>query len=242
MPPTNNLLAFYKARVAVTDTGMLGTGSISLGASTLLFSQDSMNFSNPLDIVSASTPAFAGGLSTFGGDLSGQGALTINPASNGVLTLLGDSSGCSGSTTVSNGTVPTNALSCFRITSVSKGSPVRVWFPSVTNRLYTLYTASSLTGNGGWTNVPGQTDIAGNDGVGTLTDTNAAPSKFYRVGVAAALSPANAPRKRRPVQSQSTGLRLEAAGTRGLGPSGLIHECGDIGVRTGWSPRSLEFL
>jgi hypothetical protein len=31
--------------------------------------------------------------------------------------------------------------------------------------------------------VPGQTDIPGTGGLGQLTDTNAAPHKFYRVGV-----------------------------------------------------------
>ena len=73
-------------------------------------------------------------------------------------------------------------VSDFSITAISLGPPVRIYYPSLTNRLYTLYSASSLSGDGVWTNVPGQTDIMGTDGVGVLTDTNAAPAKFYRIG------------------------------------------------------------
>jgi hypothetical protein len=35
----------------------------------------------------------------------------------------------------------------------------------------------------GWTNVPTQTDIPGNGGLRSLADSNAAPHKFYKVGV-----------------------------------------------------------
>jgi alpha-tubulin suppressor-like RCC1 family protein len=76
-----------------------------------------------------------------------------------------------------------SAPSGFSITAFALGPPVRVYFPSLSNHLYTLYSASSLSGTGAWTNVPGQTDIMGADGVGVLTDTNIAPAKFYRVGV-----------------------------------------------------------
>ena len=51
-----------------------------------------------------------------------------------------------------------------------------------TNNVYTLYSASTLSGKPDWTNVPGQTAIAGSDGIGMLVDTNVAPMKFYRVG------------------------------------------------------------
>ena len=54
-PLTNNALAFFNALATITDTNLLGTGAITLGDSTLAFSQASVNFSNPLNILSAST-------------------------------------------------------------------------------------------------------------------------------------------------------------------------------------------
>ena len=79
-------------------------------------------------------------------------------------------------------TDPTNALACLRIESISYGAPVGVLFHSSSNRLYTLRSATNLTA-GGWSDVLGQVDVPGTGGLHCLTDTDAAPAKFYRVVV-----------------------------------------------------------
>ncbi len=80
-------------------------------------------------------------------------------------------------------TDPTNALSYFRIDSISSLSPVAVSFLSSSNRLYTLWSATNLADTAAFTTVPGQTDIRGTGGAQTLTDTNAAAARFHRVNV-----------------------------------------------------------
>jgi parallel beta-helix repeat protein len=77
-------------------------------------------------------------------------------------------------------TNPTNGLSYFRLERIQPGPPVSVQFFSSTNREYTLLFASDFMG---WTNVPTQVDVPGNGGLRSLTDTNPAPHKFYKVGV-----------------------------------------------------------
>lgn len=57
-----------------------------------------------------------------------------------------------------------------------------IHFLSSSNRVYTLRTAPSLT-PGSWADVPGQANRPGTGGMGKLSDTNAAPQKFYRVEV-----------------------------------------------------------
>jgi hypothetical protein len=79
-------------------------------------------------------------------------------------------------------TDPTNAASCLRVTGVSDGPPLSVQFLSSTNRQYTLFRTADVTG-GGWTGVPGQTNLPGAGGPMTLSDTNAVPQSFYKVGV-----------------------------------------------------------
>ena len=79
-------------------------------------------------------------------------------------------------------TNPTNALSCFRITAISNGPPVTVEFGSSSNRVYTLLSCTNLAAPF-WTPVPGQTSIQGNGALQELSDTNAAPPRFYRVQV-----------------------------------------------------------
>jgi hypothetical protein len=79
-------------------------------------------------------------------------------------------------------TNPTNALSVLRIESISPGPPLAVLFSSSLNHLYTLRYATNVTG-APWTDVPGQTGVRGTGGAQTLRDTNAAPPRFYRVGV-----------------------------------------------------------
>lgn len=80
-------------------------------------------------------------------------------------------------------TDPTNALSYFRIAGISNVPPVAVQFLSSSNRQYTLLSASELTDTNTFNPVPGQTNVFGNGGILTLTDTNAAAALFYRVGV-----------------------------------------------------------
>jgi hypothetical protein len=80
-------------------------------------------------------------------------------------------------------TDPTNALSYFRIESISNLPPVAVRFASSTNRQYSLLSASGLSDVNTFSPVPGQTNITGNGGILTLTDTNAAAALFYRLGV-----------------------------------------------------------
>ena len=100
---TNNTLAFFGTRATVTDTNVLGSGSITLNDSTLSFKPTAANFSNAfLNVVSSSTLAFTNGATAFGGTLSGSGALTLNLPASTVLTLRGNSSAYSGALSVSN--------------------------------------------------------------------------------------------------------------------------------------------
>ncbi len=103
-PGTNNPMAFFNARAAITDTNMLGTGPITLGGSTLTFNQGSVNSSNtPIAIVAASTLVFTRGTNTFSGVLSGPGPLTaVLTNSNIMLTLQGDCSGFTGTLALTN--------------------------------------------------------------------------------------------------------------------------------------------
>ena len=82
-------------------------------------------------------------------------------------------------------TDPTNELACFHIERIElgeNGSPVTIHFISSSNRVYTLRSCAGL-GQGSWTDVPGQTARPGSGGLDSLSDTNAAPQKFYRVRV-----------------------------------------------------------
>ncbi len=99
---TNNNLSFFNTQATITDTNMLGSGPITLGGSTLTFSQTSVTFSNGLNVSSASTLALTSGSNTFKGVFSGSGALTLNLPANSQLTLRGDSLGFSGPLVVSN--------------------------------------------------------------------------------------------------------------------------------------------
>ena len=100
--PTNNTMALFNALVAVTDTNLLGAGTITLGGSTLTFTQVAVNVSNDTSVVSASTMAVTSGSNTFRGVFSGSGSLTLNVPASTVLTLRGNSAGFSGALAVSN--------------------------------------------------------------------------------------------------------------------------------------------
>ena len=105
VPPVNNVLAFYNTMAAITDIGMLGSGPITLGGSTLAFTQDSVAFANNLNIVSASTLAMTSGNNSFGGAFLGSGSLALSLLAGSSLTLQGNSSGFSGALTVNDGTL-----------------------------------------------------------------------------------------------------------------------------------------
>ena len=103
-PLTNNTMAFFNATVAITDTNMLGAGSITLGGSTLSFSQSAVNSSNNLNVASASRLVISAGSNTFSGALSGSGPLTLDfyQPSLSMLTLQGDCSGLTGTLAFAN--------------------------------------------------------------------------------------------------------------------------------------------
>ena len=102
VPLTNNVLTFVNTQAAVTDTNMLGAGTITLDGSTLAFTQTSVVFSNGLNAVSASTLAVTGGSNAFNGVLGGSGPLTLNLPANSRLTLRSDNSGFNGPLVISN--------------------------------------------------------------------------------------------------------------------------------------------
>ncbi|MGA2138824.1 MAG: glycosyl hydrolase family 28 protein, partial [Verrucomicrobiia bacterium] len=103
-PLTNNSMAFFNGRATITDTNMLGTGPITLGGSTLSFSQAAVISSNtPVSVVSASTLTPFRGTNVFSGALSGPGPLTLNLTNSSImLTLQGDSSGFTGTLAITN--------------------------------------------------------------------------------------------------------------------------------------------
>jgi polygalacturonase len=102
IPPTNNVVAFFNTLAAITDTKLLGTGSITLSGSTLTFTQTAATFSNSFSVTSTSTLAMTIGSNTFNGSLSGSGALTLNLPASSRLILRTDSSGFNGPLVVSN--------------------------------------------------------------------------------------------------------------------------------------------
>ena len=80
-------------------------------------------------------------------------------------------------------TIPTNALSHFRIEEIASGPPTALQFISSSNRQYTLAYTTNLAAVPIWENVSGQVDIVGSGGLDSLADTNPATGKFYRVSV-----------------------------------------------------------
>ncbi|HVM60492.1 MAG TPA: pectinesterase family protein [Verrucomicrobiae bacterium] len=102
-PPTNNALTFFNAAAVITDTGVLGTGPITLSGSTLSFSQDSVASSNtPITILSASVLNVTSGANTLSGALAGSDSLTVNLPAGTILALEGDCSGFTGTLAITN--------------------------------------------------------------------------------------------------------------------------------------------
>jgi hypothetical protein len=80
------------------------------------------------------------------------------------------------------GTVPTNALSALRLlTPTSDFSGVLLTWQSVSNRTYFVERAGSLTGPAPFSTI--SSNIPGQPGTTSYTDTNAPGPVFYRVGV-----------------------------------------------------------
>ena len=77
---------------------------------------------------------------------------------------------------------PSQAQSWFHLEAISDNSPVTAHFHSSSNRVYSLLSATNLA-EPEWSEVPGQTAVPGTGGMDALCDTNAAPAKFYKVGV-----------------------------------------------------------
>jgi len=100
-----NTLAFFSAQAAVTDSNMLGTGSMTLGDSTFTFAQDSVSSANNFAILDSDTLTVSSGTNFLSGALSGGGMLTLNLLANSLLTLQADSSAFDGAVTVSSGTL-----------------------------------------------------------------------------------------------------------------------------------------
>jgi hypothetical protein len=80
-------------------------------------------------------------------------------------------------------TDPTSALSILRIAAILPGPQATLDYLSSSNRQYTLMCATNLADGSVWENVPGQVDVAGSGSLDSLTDTNEAAGRFYRVSV-----------------------------------------------------------
>jgi autotransporter-associated beta strand protein len=97
-----NILTFVNGVATITDTNELGFGPITLGGSTLTFSQASVIVTNNLAVISNSTLAVTSGTNVYGGALSGTGPLVLNLPGSSVLTLQGSTAGFVGGITLTN--------------------------------------------------------------------------------------------------------------------------------------------
>jgi polygalacturonase len=85
-PPTNNILSFFNARAAITDTNLLGTGPITLVGSSLTFNQASVSsFNSNISVLAGSTLIFTGGVNVINGTLSGDGVVRGSVTISGAL-------------------------------------------------------------------------------------------------------------------------------------------------------------
>jgi hypothetical protein len=78
-------------------------------------------------------------------------------------------------------TNPRNSNSVFKVVALSNTTGRAVHFNSSSNRNYTLESCDGLA-TGGWAAVGGQSNRAGPGGPFSLTDSNAASRRVYRVG------------------------------------------------------------
>jgi hypothetical protein len=79
-------------------------------------------------------------------------------------------------------TNPTNRNDYLKIAVYSNNPPRAVGFKSSAQRWYSLQTRTNLV-TGEWADIPAQTRQRGVGGVMIITDTNASPSRYYRVKV-----------------------------------------------------------
>jgi hypothetical protein len=92
-----------------------------------------------------------------------------------------DGDGATESSELVADTNPTNAASVFRITAMTLTNSVSVVFMCTNSRNYSLEGTVSLA-TGPWTFVAGQTNVPGGaSGRMSLTDTNDAPFRAYRI-------------------------------------------------------------
>lgn len=80
-----------------------------------------------------------------------------------------------------NPTNPASALEIVTVSTLISGRTVQ-FLPSSTGRVYRLLYATNLLA-GGWTNLPDTVAVQGTGGPMSLTDTNSAVWRFYRIGV-----------------------------------------------------------
>jgi len=80
-------------------------------------------------------------------------------------------------------TDPASSNDYFRISGISNGPPLTVFFRSSSNRQYTLRYAANLI-SAVWSNMPGQGPRHGAGGSDRISDTNPpSPARFYRLTV-----------------------------------------------------------
>jgi len=107
----------------------------------------------------------------------------LDPTNAADATADGDGDGMDNRGEHTADTNPTNPASLFVITAISNQITPAIYFPSSSQREYSLLSRPSLT-TGQWSLVEGQTNIPGDGGVHFLTDSNAPPTTTYRLKVA----------------------------------------------------------
>jgi hypothetical protein len=80
------------------------------------------------------------------------------------------------------GTVPTSALSVFKISdAVATGSASYLYWPSVSGRNYAVYRSTNITK--AWDTLPVTNNISGDGTTKSYADSNNANAAYYRLGV-----------------------------------------------------------
>jgi polygalacturonase len=103
VPPTNNAMTFFNANIDINETNVLGAGLISIGGSTLSFSDTSAGCSNPLNIVSNSALLPTRGTNVLSGTLTGGGSLVLALTNANIMfALQGNCAGYTGLFAITN--------------------------------------------------------------------------------------------------------------------------------------------
>jgi len=106
----------------------------------------------------------------------------LDPTNAADATADGDGDGMNNRGEYTADTNPTNPASVFAITAISNQITPAVYFPSSSQREYSLLSRPSLL-TGDWAFVEGQTNISGDGGIQILVDSNAPPTTTYRLRV-----------------------------------------------------------